>query len=174
MVFCGDEDQAKFRVIKECQWYFYNRLGEKVYPGGNRGRKLSRLDVFKEMFPPRQLVLMVVLMNKELAEKKHKDKCESELLKFFGVMILLTQMRIRERRTAWDSGCFNNWKYMPRPPLQKSGMPRWQYDQIWSCIRFLDQPKVRPEGISHAQHRWMLIEDFVCNFNSQKADNFVP
>ena len=63
---------------------------------------------------------------------------------------------------------------MPRPRLQKSGMPRWRYDQIWLCIRFSDQPKVRPKGISHAHHRWMLIKDFVRNFNSHRADNFVP
>ena len=130
--FCGDEDQSNFMVIKERQWYFYNRLGEKVYPGGNRGRKLSRLDVFKEMFPQRQIALMVVMTSKELAEEKHKDTSESELLKFFGVMILLTQMRVRERRTTWESGSFKHWKYMPRQWLQKSGMPRWCYDQIWS------------------------------------------
>ena len=42
-----------------------------------------------------------------------------------------------------------------------TGMPRQRFDYLWSALRWSHQPKKRPEGMTHAEHRWMLVDDMV-------------
>jgi Transposase IS4 len=40
---------------------------------------------------------------------------------------------------------------------------------VWSY-----QPSMRPEGMSSEAYRWLLVEDFVKNFNEHRAHFFSP
>ena len=52
--------------------------------------------------------------------------------------------------------------------------PRQRFDYLWSILRWNFQPKERPQGVSDADHRWMLIDDVVDIFNQHQQDNFIP
>ena len=38
---------------------------------------------------------------------------------------------------------------------------RHRFDEIWSELRWSDQPDVRPPEMSHADYRWLLVDDMV-------------
>ena len=51
-----------------------------------------------------------------------------------------------------------------------TGMSRPQFDELWSALRCSEQPKERPEGMPHAEHLWMLIDDTVEIFNRHREE----
>jgi hypothetical protein len=53
-------------------------------------------------------------------------------------------------------------------------MPRNQFDQLWSLITFSRQPKEKPATMTWEEHRWMLVDDFIENFNKHRATYFYP
>eukprot|EP00542_Grammatophora_oceanica_P010949 CAMPEP_0194045412 /NCGR_PEP_ID=MMETSP0009_2-20130614/16765_1 /TAXON_ID=210454 /ORGANISM="Grammatophora oceanica, Strain CCMP 410" /LENGTH=100 /DNA_ID=CAMNT_0038690263 /DNA_START=168 /DNA_END=467 /DNA_ORIENTATION=+ len=53
-------------------------------------------------------------------------------------------------------------------------MARHRFDDIWSAIRFSDQPTVRPEDMTSEQYRWRLVDDFVDNFNLHRRTHVIP
>ena len=57
---------------------------------------------------------------------------------------------------------------------KKTGMPRHGFDEIWSELRWSDQPDVRPPEMSYAEYRWLLVDDMVEIFNSHREDSFIP
>ena len=65
-------------------------------------------------------------------------------------------------------------KYIPAPLFGLTGMPRKQFDDLWMCIRFSDQPCNHPSEMTSEQYRWILVDDFIKNFNEHQAQNFFP
>ena len=53
-------------------------------------------------------------------------------------------------------------------------MSRPRFDELWSNLRWSQQPNERPPDKSHAEHRWMLIDDMVNIFNRHREENFIP
>jgi hypothetical protein len=53
-------------------------------------------------------------------------------------------------------------------------MRRKRFEDLWRHIRFGIQPSIRPEHLTHAQHRWLLVDQFVENFNQHRSDKFTP
>ena len=53
-------------------------------------------------------------------------------------------------------------------------MPRGRFDDLWSAIRFSHQPDDRPEEMTHEHFRWMLVDDFVREFNEHRRRMCVP
>jgi hypothetical protein len=53
-------------------------------------------------------------------------------------------------------------------------MPSNRFDQLWSVITFSSQPKENPATMTWEEHRWMLVDDFVNNFNKHQATYFYP
>ena len=47
-------------------------------------------------------------------------------------------------------------------------MSRHRFDEIWSELLWSDQPGVRPSEMSHAEYRWLLVDDMVEIFNSHR------
>jgi hypothetical protein len=76
-----------------------NEVGENLYPGQPNLaiNGTSAMDFFLLMFPPKQLVLMVDLTNIELEKLEANTTNTSELLKFFGVLILMTSFEFTSR-----------------------------------------------------------------------------
>ena len=60
---------------------------------------MSRLDLFMLMFPPNHLLKIFQLTNTQLAKVRQKGKKWQEILKFFGVLVLMTRFEFGSR--AW-------------------------------------------------------------------------
>ena len=53
-------------------------------------------------------------------------------------------------------------------------MSRNRFDDIWYAVRWSRQPPEQPDGMSSERYRWMLVEDFVANYNDYRQRTFVP
>ena len=53
-------------------------------------------------------------------------------------------------------------------------MSRQQYNDIWICLRLSFQPDNRPDNVPSEEYRWMLVDDFICQFNDHRASHFTP
>jgi hypothetical protein len=174
----------KFNPVRIRQWKF------KLQHNGNRSRDyvsddseymvrhMSRYDFFLLVFPKEQLELTVRLTNKALRKLNLQTRYTyqltvGELLKFIGILILGTRYESGSRRELWST---NSWcKYIDPPKFgDKTGMVRDRFDVIFSNICFSHQPDTRPDGMSDESYRWMLIDDFVSNFNSHREKYYKP
>mgnify|MGYP003546679353 FL=1 len=70
---------------------------------------MSRLDFFLLMFPPKQLTDMVRLTNEALDRRQQKQTTKGEILKLFGIMILMTSFEFTSRASLWSTVA--NYKY---------------------------------------------------------------
>jgi hypothetical protein len=154
------------------EWSVSTATGEVVRPGSDPQQERSRLDYFLMMFPPTQLQLIVVLTSRELTKISAPATTKGEILKFIGVIILATRFEFQSRASLWSTTSLS--RYTPAPSLGKTGMSRSRFDLLWKSIRFSDQPDERPGGVTSEQHRWMLVDDFVLNFNSHRESQVVP
>ena len=91
-------------------------------------RRLSRLDNFLLMLPPKQLRNMVQLTNLRLITNKKRTTNTDEMLKMFGIMILITRYEFTYRASIWSTTA--PYKYMADPSFGKTGMPRKRFDDL--------------------------------------------
>jgi len=145
-------------------------FGEKIYPGTNR--PISRLDAFLLMFPPEQLNAMVVMTNNNLGKERKQQVTKGELVKFLGITILMTRVKVRKRRDLWKTS--SSHKYISCANFSATGMSRHRWEEIWASLRWSSQPEKRPNSMPHERWRWMLVADFVKRFNEYRATNFNP
>ena len=82
-----------------------------------------------------------------------------EIDKFFGVMLLVTRFEFGSRASLWSNTSTN--KYISALSIGLTVMPRKQFDDLWMCIRFSDQPRYRPSDMTTEQYHWRLVYDFV-------------
>jgi hypothetical protein len=153
-------------------WTIRTVIGHSLGPGSDSGKSMSRLDYFLLMFPPDQLSTMVTLTSEKLLSKTKAATTAGEVLKFFGVLILVTQFEFSARASLWSNTAPS--KYQPAPSFGKTGMSRHRFDSIMSNIRFSRQPAVRPQHMSTEAYRWLLVDGFVENFNRYRETNFSP
>jgi hypothetical protein len=146
--------------------------GHALGPKSDTGKLMSRLDYFLLMFPPDELSLIVTLTNENLVVKGKLGTTHGEVLKFFGVLILVTRFEYSARASLWSNTA--PFKYQPAPSFGKTGMSRHRFDGMMSSIRFSRQPPVRPDHMSTEAYRWMLVDEFVENFNKFRESNFSP
>ena len=114
------------------------------------------------LFPPEQLQPILQLTNNELAMAKKNYTTAGEIVKFFGVMLLVTRFEFGSRASLWSNMSTN--KYIPAPSFDLTGMPRKQFNDLWMCIRFSDQPRNHPSEMTSEQYRWRLVDDFIKKF----------
>jgi Transposase IS4 len=96
----------------------------------------------------------------------------AELLRFFGVCILITRTQFGRRRELW--GRASGSKYIAPANLQTTGMSRSRFEELWSVLSFSHQEPERPHGMSAADYRWTLVDDFVDDFNRHRQARFRP
>jgi hypothetical protein len=144
------------------EWSIRNVIGHSHGPGSDSRKSFSRLEYFLLMFPPDQLAAIVTLTSENLLLKSKAPTTPGEVLKFFGVLILVTRFEFSSRSSLWSNTAPS--KYQPAPSFGKTGMSRHRFDLLMSAIRFSRQPPVRPD----------LVDDFVTNFNSYRETNFSP
>ena len=170
------DDPAK-RLPVNGNYHFHNwaiktRMGYMPGCGGDHQNSYSRLEYFLMLFPPEQLQLILQLTNNELVMARKTYTMAGEIVKFFRVMLLVTEFEFGSRASLWRNVITN--KCIPAPSFGQTGMPRKQFDNLWMCIRFSDQPRNCPFEMTSEQYWWRLVDDFVKNFNEHRAQNFYP
>jgi hypothetical protein len=148
-----------------------SRSGTVLERDCDQGDLMSRLDYFLLMFPPQSLLSIVRLTSQKLLLLSKPATTKGEIVKFFGIIILSTKFEFDDRRSLWATEAPS--KYIPTPLFGKL-MPRNRFDDLWRCIRFSEQPSVRPAEMTAEQYRWKLVDDFVTQFNEHRASTFSP
>ena len=88
--------------------------------------------------------------------------------------MLIASINFRgDRRKLWEGGGAAS-KYLPSYDLCATGMLRNRFDDIWYAVRWSRQPPEQPDGMSSERYRWMLVEDFVANYNDYRKRTFLP
>jgi hypothetical protein len=148
-------------------------FGNTFTKGSNLTKNMSRLQIFEMMFPPNSFDTILTETNKQLIAKQRKQLTKGELYKFLGVMILITKFEFEKRRDLWAP--IAPGKYIPAIKIgEKTGMSRDRFDHIWDCFRIGKQPDKRPNSMSPETYRWLLLDDFVNQFNLHYASYFQP
>lgn len=149
------------------QWPFHcqARLGrhgsvhrERVQPWIRSLPKTRAINCFMTLFP-------------KLSFCRHAKTTRGELLKFFGMPILITRCELMERVTLWSvhSKC----KCIPSCDFSgRTGMPRDRFNAVMSHLVWSVQPETRPEGMTSKACCWPLVEDFVRNFTTTGSASF--
>ena len=146
--------------------------GADYTPGCDPNKSIRALDFFMAVFPKKQLSLMVEETSRKLTAVGKPRLTTGELLKWFGVLILITRFEFGERDHLWrtKSSC----KYIPTPNFgERTGMTRDRFNDLFRYMVWSKQPSQRPEGMSSEAYRWMLLQDFVANFNDHRCCFFV-
>ena len=115
---------------------------------------------------------MVRWTNVQLLESSLRQTTASEMLKFFEVIILTTKFEFTTRASLWNTTAWL--KYRPAPQFGLTGMSKHRFEELFTNTRWSHQPEER--GIDHSseEYSWMLIDDFVTNFNDHRKNFFNP
>jgi Transposase IS4 len=126
-------------------WQFQGRDGKWMSEDDDVELKRSPLDYFMVAFPPNALKRILILTNKSLRKNKGKEIELGELLRFFGVVLLITKFDFRRRRELWNTVL--SFKYIPSPQFGiHTGMCHNCFEEI--CLVFSAQPDKCPPNMS--------------------------
>ena len=146
------------------------RMGYMLGQGGDHQNSYSCLEYFLMLFPPEQLQLILQLTNNELAMARKNYTTAGEIVKFFGVMLLVTRFEFGSQTSLWSNVTTN--KYIPEPSFGLTGMPRKRFNDLWMCIRFSEQPPNPPSDMTSEQYHWRLVDNFVKISTNIEHKNF--
>jgi hypothetical protein len=174
----GDAKTINGSIAKEPlsnqRWHQRCPLGEKVFPGNREFQDMTSLEAFLMMMTPDELDLILELTNKNFESSGKKELSLQELLRWFGVIILMSASNFRgDCRTLWEGGGSVS-KYLPPVDLKATGMSCNCWEDIWYAIRWSGQPSEKPPEMSSERYRWLLVDDFITNFNAHHASTFYP
>ena len=170
-----DYEKAKSNqngLLHHHEWFIRTPYNEHLHPGCQSGKLLSQYDFFLLMLPPKQLTDMTELTNVELYKNVEERTTQGEILKLFGIMILMTRVEFTSRRNLWSNTPIS--KYIPAPSFGKTGMTRNRFDVLWRYFKWSYQPDSRPLGMSDSAYRWMLVDDFISHFNDHRVHCINP
>jgi Transposase IS4 len=153
-------------------WQVQTTNGDTWTDACNVDESISRLDVFLQMFPPEQMQTMLRCTNHILIKESRQPTTSGELLKYIGIIILATKFEFTKRSSLWSVHPIE--KYEPAPNFGRTGMNRNRFDELTKCLRFSNQHDTRPEDMTSERYRWLLVDDFVKNYNDHRAVNFRP
>jgi hypothetical protein len=153
-------------------WGFRTSVGDIIGEESDLSRRFSRLDYFLLSFPPAQLREMVRLTNIELTQDGKRETSAGEILKYMGIIVLMTQFEFSERAELWSKNAPS--KYKLAPAFGRTGMSRNRFDDLHKSVRWSEQPPNRPDGMTHSSYRWMLVDGFVNRFNQFRASSYIP
>jgi Transposase IS4 len=156
------------------EWAVRDPATGSVYLAGcnENEDKFSRLSLWLIMFPPNELKTILFCTNINLRKNNIKQTTIGEIIKLFGVFLLITKYEFQSRRSLWSSS--PSTKYEVAPGFGKTGMSRDRFDKLLTNLRFSKATAVRPEGMGHETWRWRKVDDFVEAYNSYRKRNFIP
>ena len=105
-----------------CNWAIKTRMGYILGQGGDHQNSNSHLEYFLMLFPPEQLQLILQLTNNELAMARKNHTTTREIVKFFGVMLLVSRFEFGSWASLWSNTSTN--KYIPAPLFGLTGCNR--------------------------------------------------
>jgi hypothetical protein len=79
------------RPVRPREWSINTPLGDVIHAGSDANFTRSRLDYFLLMFPLPHLNNIVRLTNSELTTLNKRETTAGEVLKFFGILILISK-----------------------------------------------------------------------------------
>ena len=136
--------------VRAKKWGIRLPSGDLLDQSGDITKDYSPMDYFVFSFPSEKINLTIRLTNSCLHEKGNNLLDERESYKLFGIIILITRLEFTSREKLWSPT--SEYKYIPAVKLGKmTGMSRNRFDDIWSKLRWSDQPDVRPPEMSHAE-----------------------
>jgi Transposase IS4 len=127
-------------------------MGEDMSEDDAVGIDQSVLDYFLACFPPNAMKNIIYLTNKKLEEDKKPDIGMGELLKFFGVLILIMQNKFSNHRDLWSPNLHN--RFIPTLAIGMTTLrisKHW-FDILLANMTFSDQPETPPEGMSSEKY----------------------
>jgi hypothetical protein len=151
-------------------WYVRGWDGTDICEGADTSGR-APLDYFFDMFPHKHLQVIVILTNEGLRQNELEPISIGELLKYFGILVLMTRFEFGPRRDLWTTTSSN--KYIPAPCFGETGMSRRRFDNISEHIRFSDQrSSLHEEG--SVRYRWSLVTDFIDSINEHRMKRMNP
>ena len=160
-------------ALKPIKWQIRLATGDTIVQSGDVNKEISPLDYFFHSFPEEQTLLCIRLTNIQLQKKNRNVMTREEFYKLLGLLILMTRFEFTRRSSLWSRTTSS--KFIPAPMIGlSSGMSRNRFDELWSCLRWSEQPDERPEEMNHAEYMWRLVDDMVDIFNRHRSDNFLP
>ena len=156
------------------RWVCRDAMGNEYFDGSHAAphQDKSVLPFFLMMCPPACLNTWVKETNIQLAKAHKKMTDRGEVLRFLGVLILITRFEFGNRRDLWSN--VSTSRFIPSPKLGQTGMSRGRFDDLFSFFRWSHQPDERPEFMTAEAYRWMLIEDCYEHFNVHRVQYFIP
>jgi Transposase IS4 len=149
------------------KWRFTGTDAAFMEPKDNKSdSKRTPLEYFLAAMPPASIKRILHETNEKLREQEADEMGIAELLRFFGLCILVTRMQFGRRRELW--GHVTGSKYIPPTNFAATGMSRNRFEEIWSLLSFSHQEPVQPIGMSLADYCWTLVDDFVDDFNRHR------
>ena len=91
-----------------CNWAIKTRMRYMLGQGGDHQNSYSCLEYFLMLFPPEQLQLILQLTNNELAMVRKNYTTAGEIVKFFGVMLLVTRFEFGSWASLWSNTSTTN------------------------------------------------------------------
>jgi hypothetical protein len=123
------------------------------------------------MMPPEQLDEEKWLMNINLTAAKKKEVTMGELLKFYGVYILVSRGRPRARRDLWEGESAS--KYVKQAQdFSRTGMTRHRFEEMLSAWEFSDAPNEKPDGMPYLKYAWLKLDVFIKRFNKHMVTKY--
>ena len=159
-------------IVPTKTWGVKTLMDDVYHEGSHRGcDDLSRLDVFKMMFPPAQVSLILRETNNQLLLRHQKSMTRQELFKLFGSLILLTRFEFASRNDLWST--------KPQSPYEHPAgfgrfLSRNRFKELTSALRFSHQPILQTGQQPAERYRWMLVDHFINNFNNHWYSKFIP
>jgi Transposase IS4 len=166
------EEEEVNGPIASMKWRFMGNDGSYMEPNNDLSdSKRSPIDYFMATMPGSTLHRIVSETNEKLC-KKEMDICIAELLRFFGICILITRCEFEQRRDLWSlsTGC----RFLNPANLGITGMSRNRFEAIWIMITFSKQELTKPDNMLSQEHRWQLVDDFVEDYNRHRRSCFWP
>jgi Transposase IS4 len=92
-------------------------------PMCDEGKDITAMEFFMAVFPAKQLSLMVEETNKNLVKDGKAKTTKGEVLKWLGVLLLITRFEFGDRSNLWNTQ--SRCKYIPCPNFgDRTGMTR--------------------------------------------------
>lgn len=116
--------------------------------------------------------VMVRETSRSLQKASMKTFSTGELLKFIGVLILITRFDFGKRAGLWASK--RDSKYIPAAHIGKTGHPRMHFDALLSHFSFSWHPDQTPSEMSSEEYHWMRVDGFIPRINGHRGNYFNP
>ena len=149
------------------QWSVLNVAGQCIADGQGVPH-LSPFDFFMYMFPMSHLSQIVALTNLELQRRDKQLTTSGEILRYFGVLVLMSRFEFGPRRELWQTTSQN--KYVPVPNFTRI-IPYHRFEMLRMCIRYSHSGGT---GDVDGDNRWSLVDDFVTAINLHREMYVTP